>query len=109
MAATGVNLRVVVWVRKFPLRCSQGVDRQLSEEVRVASGVPQGSVLGPMLFLAHVNIWRNTESNIRLFAAIIYRKITDRSDIDKLQKDRTTLDEWAVENEIKINPGKIKQ
>jgi hypothetical protein len=39
---------------------------------------------------------------------IIYRKITDRSDIDKLQ-DRNTLDEWAVENEIKINPGKIKQ
>jgi len=69
------------------------VDGLFSEEVRVTSGLPQGSVLGPLLFLAYVNdIWRNTESNIRLFAdnCIIHRKITG-SDRDKLQADLNRL------------------
>ena len=55
-------------------------------------------------------ILKNNESNIRLFAdnCIIYRKIKDSSDIDKLQTDLNRLGEWAVEKEIKVNPGKSK-
>ena len=106
-------MRVVVWVKEFLLGRSQKVriDGQLSEEARVTSGVPQGSVLGPLLFLTYVNvIWRNTGSNIRLFAddCIMYRKIIDSYDIDKLQTDQNRLSEWEVENEMKINPGKSK-
>jgi len=42
--------------------------RTLSDEPRLASGVPEGSVLDTLLFLAFVNdIWRNLESNIKLF------------------------------------------
>ena len=44
--ATGVDLRVVVWIKEFLLGRSQRfrVDGQLSEEVRVTSGVPQAYV-----------------------------------------------------------------
>ena len=39
---------------------------------------------------------------------IMYMKIMGSSDIDKLQTDLNRLGEWAVESEMKINPGKSK-
>ena len=100
---SGVDSMVVVWIREFLLGRRQrvSVGGQLSAEVRVTSVVPQGSVLGPLLFLAYVNdIWRNTESTIRLFAddCVIYRKIINNEYMDKLQKDLDRLGVWKVEN-----------
>jgi hypothetical protein len=66
-----VHSRVVVWVREFLAVRTQrvGVERKLSKEVKVNSGESQGSVLGPLLFLAYVSdIWKNIDSNVRLFA-----------------------------------------
>jgi len=112
IAISGVGSRLVACVRKFLRGRTQSVKfgGQLSEEVRVTSGVPQGSVLGPLLFLAYVNdIWRNIESTIRLFAddCLIYKKINNE-DIDSLQEDLDRLGEWAAENAMKINPSKCK-
>ena len=52
----------------------------------------------------------NTESTIRLFAddCVIYRKIINNEDMEKLQKFLDRLGEWAVENALKINPSKSK-
>jgi hypothetical protein len=113
LAASGVDSRIVVWVRELLVGRTQRVrvEGQLSKEVRVTSGVPQGSVLGPLLFLVYVNdIWMNIDSTIRLFAddCIIYRKIVNNTDVEGLQKDLDTLGEWVVENVMKINPGKSK-
>jgi len=109
-----VDSRVLVWIREFLLGRTQRVKLggHLSEEVRVTSCVPQVSVLGPLLFLAYVsNISRNIESTIRLFVddCVIYRKIINKEDIEKLQKFLDRLGEWAVENGMKINPSKIRR
>ena len=50
------------------------------------------------------------ESTIRLFAddCVIYRKIINNADIEKLQMDLDRLGEWAVGNAMKINPSKSK-
>ena len=101
-------MRLVIWVREFLVGCTQRVrvEGQLAQEVKVNSGVPQGSVLGPLLFLVYINdILRNIDLSIRLFAD---RKITNKNDTEKLQKDLDTLGEWAIENGMKINPVKSK-
>ena len=72
---------------------------QLSEEVRVTSGVPQGSVLGQVLFVTYINdIWRNLELTIKHLAGdcIIHTKVMNDSDVDTLQIDLVRLGKWVV-------------
>jgi len=54
IANSGVDSRVFAWVKEFLFGRTQRViaGGQLSEEVRVTSGVPHGSPFGPVLFLA---------------------------------------------------------
>ena len=103
----------MVWIREFLICRTQRVmvGGQSCEGVRANSDVPQGILLGLLLFLAYVNDnWRNMESTIRLFAddCVTYRKIINNADMEKLHKALYRLGDWVVENAIKIIPSKIK-
>ena len=71
--------------------------------------MPQGSVIGPVLFLLYINdITDSINSNIRLFAddSIIYREIQTPKDHDILQTDLNKLFEWATKWQMNFNIAK---
>ena len=98
----GIEGNLLHWFRFFLTNRQQRVvvHGTFSSWTHVRSGVPQGTILGPILFLIYVNdISSNISSSIKMFAddTKVYREITDlENDTRALQTDIVRLVDWAT-------------
>ena len=77
--------------------------------VTVDSGAPQGTVLGPILLLLHINDLPSViSSKVRLFAddCLVYREIKSRQDQNDLQKDLNLRETWGSTWGMRFNAAK---
>ena len=109
----GIRGTTLRWIRSFLTGRTQKVilNGQESRTTKVSSGVPQGSVLGPLLFIIYINdMPNNITSNIKLYAddALLYRTIHFVTDTGILQHDLDMLHQWASTWLMTFNPTKCE-
>ena len=107
----GIQLHTYSWIRTWLTNRTQKVvvEGETSNHLKVLSGVPQGTVLDPLMFLLYVNdISTGIGSSIRLFAddCVLYRVIKSTEDHDQLQHDLNILTEWTKQWQMVLNPAK---
>ena len=101
------------WIESFLIGRSQTVvlNGNNSDELPVSSGVTQGSVLGPILFLLYINdLPDSLQFQVRLFAddTAVYLTVDGQTDSKKLQKDLNVLQDWEKEWDTEFNPSKCQ-
>ena len=109
----GIKGSCADWINSWLHGRSQRVvvNGHFSSWKEVTSGVPQGSVLGPLLFLIFINdIDSSLTSSISKFAddTKLYRKVSDNDDASMLQRDLDRLFSWSQTWQMSFNADKCK-
>lgn len=113
LSTLNIDAHVLIWIESFLSQRRQYVyaNNASSHVSAVSSGVPQGTVLGPLLFLIYINdLPLRITSVIRLFAddCVVYRKITTQDDLLILQADLLKITDWCQNWKMSLNTNKCK-
>ena len=106
-----IPMGLLKWIESFLTGRRQRVllNGAMSEELPVTSGVPQGSVLGPTLFLMYINdITDAITCHVKLFAddLLIFDYLDNALSVSNFQRNLDNLEEWAKKWKMKFNVSK---
>jgi len=107
----GFGGEVLKWVENWLIGRKQrvGIDREYSDWSNVSSGVPQGSVLCPILFITYINdLDSEIISNLDKFAddTKLSKSVSCMKDVEILRNDLRKLDKWANDWQMQFNVDK---
>ena len=109
----GINEQITNWIRSFLSNIQQcvQVNGSRSSWRNVTSGIPQGSVLGPILFVLFVNdLPNNVISDVFMSAdnTKLFREIVDQNDQNFIEEDLDILFDWSKTWLLQFHPDKCK-